>query len=1097
MLTLGIDLGSTSLGWCLINTHGDPLDQELGNIVGIGSRIFADGREPQTKASLAVQRRAARSMRRRRDRYVARRKALLKALTEYGLMPADEDARKALLKQTGDAAGGDLSSSVYGLRTRALDEKLEPHQIGRILFALDQRRGFKSNRKTDKGDNEAGKIAMGVTRLHQKMAEVGARSYGEFLYKRRLDGKSVRTRLRPETGADAKGDGYDFYPERQALEQEFDDICAEQARHHPDVLTPERIAHLRAITFYQRPLKPPLVGKCSYNPAEDRLAKAHPLFQEFRLLKEVNELELVDEQQKRRKITPEERDTLLKKLKPAKTASFDSLRKVLKLGAEFRFNKESETRDKLLGDEVYSALSDKKGFGNRWSTLALDRQWEIVRKLRETEDAFELHAWLTTECGLTDEQAKAVSGVRLPEGYGRIGETAARALVDALRNETDADGKVITEAEAARRCGYNHSDKRDLNFPGHPELPNYQEVLDRHIPPGTGNPEDVYDVYKGRITNPSVHIALNQLRRTVNLLIGRFGKPDRIAIELGRELKLSDKQKEDIDRTIRKNMREAKARSEELAKLGQPDTGYNRLRLKLWQELNKDQPLNRVCIYSNEPITAAMVFSPEVDVDHILPYSKTLDDSEANKILCKAHANRQKRNRAPAEVYGRTGHYDEILARANTLPRNKRWRFAQDAMDKFADQEGFLARQLTDTQYMSRLALTYLASLYPTEEAGADGVLRRHSRVRALPGRMTEMLRRKWDLNELLPDHNIGGADTVKEKNRKDHRHHAIDAFVIACTSRSLIQRIATASAKAEAEGLERVIAGIADPWPGFRENLREALRDTVVSHKPDHGTVSRDAYAAGKGQTAGKLHNDTAYGPTGEVDEKGSPRVVRRRQLSDFRAAKDLDAIRDRQLREALQEATYGLAGKEFEAALIAFSKAERLGGKENPFKDLRHVRVLETETIIPIRDKDGKIYKGYLGGGNYRFDVWQLPDGRWDADVISMFEAHQPGYVSKIRQEHHNPKKVMSLQIGDMVAYEHPDSGERVIARVRKFDQRNKQIYLDPHNEGGKLDERHKDESDPFRSFSKRPNALKAINARQVRVDEIGRVWDPGPRG
>lgn len=88
------------------------------------------------------------------------------------------------------------------------------------------------------------------------------------------------------------------------------------------------------------------------------------------------------------------------------------------------------------------------------------------------------------------------------------------------------------------------------------------------------------------------------------------------------------------------------------------------------------------------------------------------------------------------------------------------------------------------------------------------------------------------------------------------------------------------------------------------------------------------------------------------------------------------------------------------------------------------------------------------------------------------------------------------MSLQIGDMVAYEHPESGERVIARVRKFDQRNKQIYLDPHNEGGRLDDRHKDEADPFRSFSKRPNALKAIKARQVRVDEIGRVWDPGPR-
>src|SRR5690606_31351014 len=152
---------------------------------------------------------------------------------------------------------------------------------------------------------------------------------------------------------------------------------------------------------------------------------------------------------------------------------------------------------------------------------------------------------------------------------------ALEALTDALKNETYDDGTVITEAEAAKRCGYNHSDKSDPDFPGHDLLPSYQEVLERHIPPGTGNPDDVYDVFKARITNPSVHIALNQLRRVVNALIRRHGKPDRIAIELGRELKLSDKEKKKIDETIRKNTREAEERSRKLAELGQADTGYN------------------------------------------------------------------------------------------------------------------------------------------------------------------------------------------------------------------------------------------------------------------------------------------------------------------------------------------------------------------------------------------------------------------------------------------------------------------------------------------------------------------------------------------
>lgn len=1105
MKTLGIDLGTNSLGWCLIKTEGEPLETGDGSIIAIGTRIFGDGREPKSGASLAVDRRAARAMRRRRDRYLSRRGALLKTLTEYGLMPADEDARRQLVRQTSDGKSkdggpkapgkaGDVSTSVHGLRKRALTEKLTPHQIGRVLFNLNQRRGFKSNRKTDRRDNEQGKIETGVNRLDKAMREAGARTIGEFLHDRRVKGKAVRTRLRPEAGEDAKGQGYDFYPSRAELEREFDLICEAQAAHHPELLTDDHVAHLRSIIFYQRPLAPARIGRCSYNPDETRLPKAHPLFQAFRLYKEVNELTLVGEDQQARKLTVEQRDTLIRKLRSAKTASFTGLRKTLKLGPEFRFNKESETRTGLLGDEIHVSMSDPKCFGNRWAGFGIDKQWEILSRLREEEDPLELHKWLIESCDLTDEQAGAVAKVRLPEGFGRLGSTALAALADALANEIYEDGTVITEAEAARRCGYNHSDKSDRNFPGHEFLPNYQEVLERNIPPGTGDPDDVYDVFKGRITNPSVHIALNQLRRVVNALIRRHGKPDRIAIELGRELKLSDRQKEEVDRTIRKNTREAEERSRKLLELGQADTGYNRLRLKLWEELNKDQPLNRVCIYSGEPITVSMVFTPEVDVDHILPYSKTLDDSEANKILCLTKANRQKRNRAPAEVVEWADRYDDLLARAGTLPRNKRWRFARDAMEKFASEEGFLARQLTDMQYGSRMALTYLASLYPTEEADAEGLPRRHNRVRALPGRMTEMLRRKWQLNDLLPDHNIAGGDTVKEKNRKDHRHHAIDAFVIACTSRSLIQKIATASATLEQAGTERVIAEVEEAWPGFREELRTKVNAVVASHRPDHGTVSRSGYAAGKGQTAGKLHNDTAYGLTGEKDEKGNDLVVSRKPVSAFKAAKDLDGIRDRQLREALQEATYGLTGRDFEQAIHRLALQDRLDGKDNPFRNLRRIRVIEPLRTIPVHDETGKPYKGYKGDSNHRYDVWKLPDGKWVSEVVTTFDAHQPGRQSAIRQKHPTAEKVLSLKQDDAVAAD--SDGGRVIYRVVKFNTAG-QIYLAPHNEAGALKARDEDRNDPFKYVSKAASGLKAINARQVRVDEIGQIFDPGPRG
>src|SRR5690606_15982016 len=120
----------------------------------------------------------------------------------------------------------------------------------------------------------------------------------------------------------------------------------------------------------------------------------------------------------------------------------------------------------------------------------------------------------------------------------------------------------------------------------------------------------------------------------INALIRKYGKPEQIAVELARDLKLSDKEKDEVNSKIAKNTREAERRSAQLRELGVQDNGYNRVLLKFWEELDPSQPLNRVCVYSGEPISLQMLFSGEVDIDHILPWSKTLDDSQANRLLC-------------------------------------------------------------------------------------------------------------------------------------------------------------------------------------------------------------------------------------------------------------------------------------------------------------------------------------------------------------------------------------------------------------------------------------------------------------------------------
>jgi CRISPR-associated endonuclease Csn1 len=1074
---LGADLGTNSFGWAAIelDRNGRPC-----RLIAAGSRIFSDGRDPKSGASLAVERRAARAMRRRRDRFKRRQAALLKYLTLAGLFPASEDERKAL-----------AALDPFALRAHAVEEVLPLHHIGRALFHLNQRRGFRSNRKTDRGKNEeGGKIRIGVSRLHEKMRDAGAETLGEFLHGRRANATNpsmiphVRTRLLHEDEEGPKSGGYDFYPDRQMLEEEFEAIWETQAPHHPDALTPENKKRLFEVIFHQRPLKKPRIGKCTLLGDEERLPKAHPLFQRRRLLEELNALRIVRAGQVATPLTLEQRDALYLVLKNKRTATFERLRRVLKLDPDDRFNRESENRKDIKGDEVAAELGAKTRFSNRWGHFDTDTQWDIISRIRDQEsdeDEARLLAWLQEVHGLTEEQARATVGARLPEGYGRFGITATTKLIGALRDQ------VIVYSEAVEKAGLgHHSDRRTgeifTDERGRPALPYYGVALERHIVPGTGEASDPEEMRVGRLTNPTVHVGLNQLRRVVNALIRTYGPPREIAIELARELKLDDERKKEINTRNRQNREAAEQRSKKLGEIGVADKGGNRALLKLWEELNPQNVLDRRCIYTGKQISIDMLFSDAVEVDHILPFRATLDDSNGNKILCIREANREKRKRSPYEAFGHRSDWEDIAARASRLPRDKRWRFEPDAMMRFDKQGGFLARQLIDTQHLSRLAREYLCALYPDSGEGS-------SHVWVSPGRLTEMVRRKLGLNDLLPDHNFSGGGDQK-KNRLDHRHHAIDAIVIAIVDRPMLQAVARASAEAGFEGQERI--AIPEPWTNFRNEVRNVINAVVVSHRSDHGTASRRGSKKGPDATAGRLHNDTAYGLTREKDAKGNDIVVHRVPLAALKKIADIQGVRDPDLRAALLIWTKGLDGKGFEARLRKFPEL----GPE-PFRNIRRLRVVEPLSVIPIRDRNGRAYKGYKGDSNYRYDVWELKDGKWVPEIVSMFDAHQPGWTSAIRRDNPTARKVLSLHQDDVLAIQQ-NGNDRKLMRVVKFGQNGQITLAEPH-EAGDLKRRDTtpNDLDPFKYVAPTAGGLKRVMARQVRIDELGRVFDPGPRG
>jgi len=1093
---LGLDLGTNSIGWCVLAleqtgtaSDGRPRYKPCG-VLDAGVRILTPndeaGRDPKSKNSLAAGRRTARAARRRRDRFLRRQARLMERLVEAGLMPPDEAARKDLEK-----------IDPYWLRAAALDQKLESYEIGRAIFHLNQRRGFKSNRIADSDDSEKSATKAGMRALEEALQEAGARTLGEFLarrHRRDKHGKRLKdgeghalpeaVRFRP-TSQGAKN-LYDFYPSRALVEGELDKIWHSQAPFHPE-LTDDLLAGLKRIVIEQRPLKKPIVGRCTLRPEPvpverfgleidmgERAPKAHPLFQRFRILQEVAQLRVALAGHAERPLTLQERAAISAKLMASSgnAVAFEKLRKAAKLPDDARFNYELAGRKGLQPDQTAAKLASKKAFGKTWRSLPRERQIEVVEKLLAVEDEGNLTEWLRDAFGLDDAAAETVSGMRLPQSHGQFGRSVLADLVDAMetrgveytdRGTGEVYARPLTYDEAVKAIDpeLHHSDLRAEGTQA--RLPYYGEALIRHVVSKPDAPERSQE-RTGRVPNPTVHIALNQLRKIVNALIEEHGKPTEIVIELARELKLSRQRKDDIQRENRENEKKNDERRESLAKLGIADSHEARLRLRLFDELPPDE---RVCVFTGTSISYERLFDGSIEIEHVLPYSRTLDDSFANKVLCTREANRRKGNRPPAEAWSEED-LREIVERAERVVPKKARRFQPDAMERFEADGGFQARQLTDTQHMARLAKTYLEHVC--------------GQVWAPPGRLTAMLRAKWGLNSLLPDHNY--ANTGQPKNRKDHRHHAIDAFVIGCTDRSLLNRMARASG--EAEDLDRLFPKDAFPqaYEGFqRDELGRVLDRLTVSHKPDHGLPpgGRD----GPHATSGQLHEATAYGPVDEEIDGKRYNLVTRKPIEALSEG-EIGRVRSDALRQSLHDvaASAKQSGAKLADALSAF-------GRDN---GIRRVRILKKEESVRIvRHGNGKAFKkAYTPGDNHRIEIFELPDGSWAGEGITVHDANQRAYEPAWRKNHPAARLVMRLHGGDLVQADF--GGGHGIYRVYRLEPSAKRVRLAAHNEAGSINDRHTDSDDPLRWIFGTYERLRQAGAHSVRVDALGRVSPSG---
>ena len=966
---LGLDLGTNSIGWALI-------DDVQNKIVGIGSRIFpmgvenlgeGEGREISKNAG----RTGARGVRRQFFRRRLRKKILLKALSENKMCPmiaSDFENWKKIKQFPSEKLANWFALNPYELRQKALTEKLSLEEIGRIFYHLIQRRGFLSNSRKGgsddgaifKGNAKEGKI--GITETQEKIQEKTLGSYLFEIYPKEnqpfQDGlERIRNR----------------YTTRKMYVDEFELIWNKQTQFHSNL--DEDLKTLfggrkldgykeDGILFHQRPLRSQkhLVGNCTFEPTKTKCPISAIPFEQFRVWQWVNTVEYNG-----KKISQEEKEKIAEFLYANEKPDFKKIRKVIgKESADFKFNYKDD--DKIVGTHTISNLSNKKFFGKKWFEFSEKEQEDIWHVLYFFDSKSNLKEYAIKNWKFTEEQADAISKFNVKDGYASLSRKAISNILPFLqmgftydvavvlggiknvfgtnwellseekRNflidntegivRSKAKGGFIDLIKDILRNDYAITDNQMRKLYHHSASIDVVELLEK-LPV---NKEADNEIQK--IKNPIVITALFELRKLVNELIDEHGAIDEVKVEMARDLKISKSQRNQIRRDQKRLERENDRVKEEVLRYTNLSHD-NILKFKLWEECK------RTCPYTGLSIPINELFTNKWQIEHIHPWSKSLNDSFSNKTLCLGTENIKKGNKTPFEYYGNDeANWSSIKERALKLFSdtkeypNAYKKFKRFVQHKFDDD--FTSRQLNDTRYISKEAKNYLSKICKN--------------VTVSPGQATSNLRQKWGLNHILNDENA--------KTREDHRHHAIDALVMACTKISYVQELAKWNRYNRTYDLKQFPL----PWEKFNYDAEKAVEKILISHKKVSNDITIRTHISEKNgikhknvgvAARGQLHLETVYGQNKNCN---SDEYVYRVDINNL-SFSQLTNIVDFNLKEViLNEIFKKLEDNEIDFFKLMNSKVKNLDKNEQKkLKDKVDKILKETSFFMP---NEGKRY-------------------------------------------------------------------------------------------------------------------------------------------
>ena len=823
-LVLGLDVGISSCGWAVV-------DLEAKKIVAMGSRCFDAPEDPQKKTLYNAVRRTKRGMRRVTYRRRGRMKQVRRLIRESGML--DDPSPDFFRSLEKDKQGPDP----WLARVQGLTQSLEPEDAAAALIHLAKHRGFKSNAKRDTSDKEGGEVLKAASEWEKKRGE---RTYAEMLVDDHPDRKRNKS-----------GD-YFFMPRREWLEDEAHKIISRQRDLGAEWATEEFENAYVTAAFDQRALQSSesLVGECPFEQGEKRAARFSYSFERFRLLEKLVHSCRLSTPDGERPLTQDEIQKAASGFGESTGLTFNKLRQTLNLSEDEKFLA-ALTADDLKRDVTKSASKAAPGSyalrqvigKDEWERLVktpavLDRIAEVITfNEDETDIRNKLNA-LKLEPETVEKVMNALSKFSKFKGTGHISAKAARKLIPELL-------KANTYDKACNAVGYDHAAAQGTSI--------------------------------ADIKNPVVQRSLNQAIKQVEVMVRKFGRPERIHVEMLREVGKSADERGQITRGLNRRRKEREGSEAEL--LESAGIEGNRDQVQMY-ELMKEQ--THRCPYCDKHLTPDMIFTADVQVDHIYPRSRSHEDSFVNKVLTCVPCNQEKRNRTPWEWRGRSDAtwWQTFESRINNFNLPKREKRKRLLSKSFGDRElDFIERNKVDSSYVARALLGMLQDLYPESYSGGTITPGAERRVFARPGTMTPKLQRAW----------LG--DRYK-KNRDDDRHHAMDALTVAFLDDRLYQQVARVYQRWEETGQQQhYTPTIDDPWEGFAQDCLDAFNG-----KGEDGEwlVCRTE----RRRARGALHEETIRRRT--VDAEGNE-VYWQRKSVDSLSKSDIANIPDPVVREAV----------------------------------------------------------------------------------------------------------------------------------------------------------------------------------------------------